>query len=340
MHKKITIKDIARLCGVSITTVSRVLNNKREGVGEETVERIRQVIGELKYQPNVVARSMITKRSNTIGLILPDIRNPFFSELARGVEDVCNRLGYGCFLCNTDGEIEKEDKYIQLLRGRVADGILFTTQNNVESNEAFLEFQSSGFPFCFIERYIDEMPDVPGVYFDNFNGAKLITEYLIDRGHRRIAFISGPLTTHNARQRRDGYLEALESRGIHADELLFVEGNYRYDGGYQAVSLLTGERKMDYTAIFASNDLMALGALQNLEERGYRIPDDISLAGFDHIAFPPVLRPTITTVEIPAYEFGVSSATLLFSLMKGERPEQTKIVFTPKLVEKGSVRSL
>ncbi len=340
MEKKATIKDIARLAGVSITTVSRVINNKREGVGEETVERIRRIIGELGYEPNVVARSMITKRSHTIGLVLPDIRNPFFSELARGVEDVCNKYSFGCFLCNTDGDAQKEQEYIQLLKGRVADGILFTTQNTSEYNEVFKSFSKAGYPFCFIERYIDEMPDVPGVYFDNFSGARLLTDYLLDRGHRRIAFISGPLATHNARQRKDGFLAALRERGIDPDERMILEGNYKYDGGYGGVDELLNVRKADFTALFASNDLMALGALHKLQERGFDVPKDVSIAGFDHIVFPPVLRPSITTVEIPAYALGTSSAELLFSLMRGETPAERKITFAPKLVDQGSVAAV
>jgi LacI family transcriptional regulator len=340
MDQNVTIKDIARLAGVSITTVSRVINNKQEGVGEETVKRIRKIIEELNYQPNVVARSMITKRSHTIGLILPDIRNPFFSDLAKGVEDVCNKYAFGCFLCNTDGEQAKEDKYVQLLKGRVADGILFTTQNIEESNEVFLEFQRTGFPFCFIERYIDDMPDVPGVYFDNFNGAMLLTEHLLDLGHRKIAFITGPLATHNARQRRDGYLAALKDRGIAGDEALIVQGNYKFDGGYAGVSELMDIRGKSFTALFASNDLMALGALQNLESRGLKVPDDISVAGIDHIVYPPVLKPTVTTIEIPAYRMGVAAAELLFSFMQKKPVEEKKIMFAPQLFDQGSVRDL
>ncbi len=340
MEKKITIKDIARMCGVSITTVSRVINNKPEGVGEQTIARIREAIKETNYQPNSMARSMITKKSHTIGLVLPDVRNPFFSELARGVEDVSNKYSFGCFLCNTDGSVDKENEYIDLLRGRIADGILFTTQNNNEFNKAFFDFQRSAYPFCFIERYIDKMPDIPGVYFDNFAGARKMGDFLLDRGHRKIAFISGPLSTHNARQRRDGYIAALSDRGLDLDESLFVEGNYKYDGGYQAVTELLDRRNAEFTAVFAANDLMALGAYKNLEERGFGVPQDVSIAGFDNISFPPVLRPTITTIEIPAYELGVKSAEILFALIRGAAPTESRYLFSPVLRDKGSIRAI
>lgn len=337
MAKNVTIKDIARLCRVSIATVSRVINNKPEGVGENTIERIRTVIHDMDYHPNSIARSMITKRSHTIGLVIPDVRNPFFSELARGVEDVCNARSFGCFLCNTDGSIEKENEYIRLLRGRVADGVLFTTQNNVEFNEVFFAFQKAHYPFCLIERYINEMPNVPGVYFDNLKGAYEMTEFILSKGHRKVAFISGPLSTHNARLRREGYLQAMKQHGLEIDEGLIVEGNYRYSGGYAAAEKLVAGKQPNFTALFASNDLMGLGAYKYLEEQGYRVPQDISIGGFDNIAYPPVLKPTLTTIEIPAYELGKRAAEMLFLLMKGEELSELKHVFTPVLRDKGSV---
>ena len=337
MAKTVTIKDIARLCDVSIATVSRVLNNKPEGVGEKTVERIRQMIRTMDYQPSSIARSMITKRSHTIGLIIPDVRNPFFSELARGVEDVCNARSFGCFLCNTDGSIDKENEYIRLLRGRVVDGVLFTTQNNVEFNEVFFDFQKTHYPFCLIERYINELPNVPGVYFDNLQGAYEMTKFILDKGHRKVAFISGPLSTNNARLRRDGFLQALKEYGVEPDEALMIEGNYRYSGGYAAAQKLLSGGKPSFTALFAANDLMAFGAYKLLEEQGYAIPRDISIAGFDNIAYPPVLKPTLTTIEIPAYELGKRAAEMLFQLIKGEKLAELKHVFPSVLKDNGSV---
>jgi LacI family transcriptional regulator len=337
MKQSMTIKDIAKLCGVSIATVSRVINDKSEGVSEKTILRIRKVIEDMDYHPNSVARSMVTKRSHTIGLVIPDVRNPFFSELARGVEDVCNGNSYGCFLCNTDGSMEKEKEYIRLLRGRVADGVLFTTQNDQEFNEVFLDFQRRKFPFCFIERYVDELPGVPGVYFDNRKGAEDLTDFIISKGHERIAFISGPLATHNARQRKEGFIAAMRRRGLEVDESLIVEGNYKFNGGYEAAARLLSAGEPRFTALLASNDLMALGAYQCLEERGFPVPGRISIAGFDNISYPPVLRPLITTIEIPAYELGKCAAEMLFTLMKGEKLEIPRRVFEPALRDKGSV---
>jgi len=337
MAKSVTIKDIANLCEVSIATVSRVINDNPKGVGEKTILRIRKVIEEMDYHPNSVARSMVTKESRTIGLVIPDVRNPFFSELARGVEDICNENSYGCFLCNTDSKPEKENEYIRLLRGRVVDGLLFSTQNNVEFNPAFLDLRRKKFPFCFIERYVDEMPDIPGVYFDNRQGAEDLTDFMIQKGHKRIAYISGPLLTRNSRMRQEGFIAAMHRHDLEIDESLIVEGNYRFNGGYDAVKRLLAGGKPRFTGLIAGNDLMALGAFQGLTELGYNVPDLISIAGFDNISYPPVLRPLITTIEIPAYELGKSAAEKLFKLLKGEELENPRRVFAPVLRDKGSV---
>lgn len=337
MANAVTIKDIASHCGVSIATVSRVLNNSPRGVSAKTVERIRKVIAELDYRPNTLARSMITKITHTIGLVIPDVRNPFFSELVRGVEDVCNENGYSCFLCNTDGRINKENEYIGVLRDRVVDGLIFTTQNDVEFNPAFLDFKKRHIPFCFIERYVDELPDTPGVFFDNEGGATELTQFIIDKGHRRIAYISGPLATRNAIMRKNGYLAALRRNGLDVDESLIVEGNYRFDGGHAAIERLLAGGQPRFTAVMAGNDLMALGAYQGLTERGLRVPEQISIAGFDNIAFPAVLRPLITTVEIPGYELGKCGTEMLIKLMRGEQPPLPRRTFAPALRDKGSV---
>ena len=178
---KVTIKDIARLCDVSVTTVSRVINHKTDNIGAKTVERIEKKISELSYTPNTVARSMITGKSHTVGLVIPDVRNPFFSELARGVEDYMNEKQYGVFLCNTDSSLDKEKQYIDLLKGRVSDGMLFTTQNKYEFSHYFNELIHNKYPIVLIERYLEGVEKFPGVYFDNRGGAKKICDFIISK---------------------------------------------------------------------------------------------------------------------------------------------------------------
>lgn len=337
---KVTIKDIARLCDVSVTTVSRVINNKTESIGKETVLRIQRKIDELGYTPNSVARSMITGRSHTVGLVIPDIRNPFFSELARGVEDYMHERQYGVFLCNTDSSMDKEKQYIDLLKGRFSDGMLFTTQNNYELSEYFSELMNNKYPIVLIERYIEGVKNIPGIYLDNQGGARKICDLIIQKGHRKIACITGPLQTTNARKRLEGYRQSLSEAGIKIDPALVVEGDYRYSGGYHRMLELLGDHKHEFTAVFACNDMMAYGAYKALEEKGLRVPEDLSLAGFDNITYPDVFKPKITTVELPAYEMGQKAAHMLMKQMCKEKLEPLTYEYTLDVVDKGSVKSL
>lgn len=339
---KVTIKDIARLCDVSVTTVSRVINNKTDNIGAKTVERVEKKIIELDYTPSTVARSMVTGRSHTVGLVIPDVRNPFFSELARGVEDYMNEHQYGVFLCNTDSSLEKEKQYIDLLKGRVSDGMLFTTQNRFEFSHYFIELIQNKYPIVLIERYLEGVEKFPGVYFDNRGGAKKICDFIISKGHRHIACITGPLETTNAKMRLDGYLDALKEAGIPYDETLVVNGTYRYHSGYECMKNIlerNGRRSEGekITAIFASNDMMAYGAYKALEEAGLEVPSDISLAGFDNIKFPDVFRPKLTTVELPAYDMGKRAAAMLMKLMRKEKLEEVTYEYPLEVVDKGSV---
>ncbi|MDY0288916.1 MAG: LacI family DNA-binding transcriptional regulator [Sphaerochaeta sp.] len=339
---KVTIKDIARLCDVSVTTVSRVINHKTDNIGAKTVERIEKKIAELGYTPSNVARSMITGRSHTVGLIIPDVRNPFFSELARGVEDYMNEHQYGVFLCNTDSSLEKEKQYIDLLKGRVSDGMLFTTQNRFEFSHYFHELIQNEYPIVLIERYLEGVDTFPGVYFDNRGGAKKICDFIISKGHKNIACITGPLETTNAKMRLDGYLDALKEAAIPYDESLVIHGTYRYQSGYDCMKTLLeqnerrGEDKK-ITAIFASNDMMAYGAYKVLEEAGLVVPRDISIAGFDNIKFPDIFKPKLTTVELPAYDMGKRAAEMLIRLMRKEELEEVTYEYPLEVVDKGSV---
>jgi LacI family transcriptional regulator len=342
---KVTIKDIARLCDVSVTTVSRVLNHKTDNIGVKTVERIEKKISELGYTPNSVARSMITGKSHTVGLVIPDVKNPFFSELARGVEDYMNEKQYGVFLCNTDSSLDKEKQYIDLLKGRVSDGMLFTTQNKYEFSHYFNELIHNKYPIVLIERYLEGVEKFPGVYFDNRGGAKKICDFIISKGHRRIACITGPLETTNAKMRLDGYLDALKAAGIAYDETLVVNGNYRYHGGYDCMETILERNEArsedeKITAVFACNDMMAYGAYKALEESGLEVPRDISLAGFDNIKFPDVFKPKLTTVELPAYDMGKRAAEMLMKLMRKEKLEEVTYEYPLEVVDKGSVGTL
>lgn len=334
---KTTIKDIARLCDVSITTVSRVLNNKTESIGAQTVKKVQQKIDELGFRPNLIARSMITRQSHTVGLVIPDIRNPFFSEFARGVEDHMNNQGYGVFLCNTDSSLEKENQYLDLLQGKLTDGIIFTTQNKLETSKYFGDFIKNQFPIVLMERYLEGNADIPGIYVDNKGGAADLCRFIISRGHQNIACITGPLQTTNARLRLEGYKEALLEAGIKINEQIIIEGNYRYGSGRDGMKNLLDNNKSKFTAVFACNDMMAFGAYETLEEYGLKVPDDISLAGFDNIPFPKVFKPQITTVNLPAYNMGEKSAEMLMKIIRKEKLNDISFQYSLDIIDKGSV---
>lgn len=336
----VTIKDIARMCDVSVTTVSRVLNNKTETIGKDTVIRIREKIEEIGYRPNSVARSMITGISHTIGLVIPDVRNPFFSELARGVEDYMNDREYGVFLCNTDSSLEKEKQYIDLLKGKFTDGIIFTTQNKNEHSQYFGSFLHHSYPVVLIERYMAESEKIPSIFVDNRGGAEKLCDFIVSKGHRKIACITGPLETTNARLRLEGYKDSLRKNGIEFDEKLLAEGSYRYGSGYKAMKELLERAGGAFTAVFACNDMMAYGACKALEEEGLSVPGEMSLAGFDNIKFPDVLRPRLTSVELPAYEMGRKAAEMLFGVMKKQDIGSFRYEYSLEVVDKGSVVEL
>lgn len=330
-----TIKDIARMANVSITTVSRVINKKTDGVSDETRERILKVMKDLNYQPNRIARGLVTKRTNTLGLILPDIANPFFPEIARGVEDTANIYGYNVILCNTDDRPDKEELYINVLREKCVDGVIFTSGINPVS-EHIKQLMDCKMPFVLLDRYMD-IDSLPGVYSDGYDGMYQITRYLLEMGHRNIAFIAGPVHSTTAKHRYDGFKAAVGECGFSVDDALVEEGNYKISGGKEAMTRLIGKGK-SFTAVVCANDLMAVGAMEVLRENGYRIPEDISITGFDDIQLSGLIEPKLTTVAQPCYEMGAMATRMLIKLIEGQAMDEREIKLKPKLVIRNSVK--
>ncbi|HEY8362023.1 MAG TPA: LacI family DNA-binding transcriptional regulator [Tissierellaceae bacterium] len=331
----VTIKDIAKLANVSIATVSRVINNKPGGVSEETRKRILELVKELGYQPNAIARSLVTKKTKTIGLIIPDISNPFFPDIARGVEDGAYMYGYNVFLCNTDDNLAKESEYINALKEKYVDGIIFTS-SSIPKHEHMVALIKSGIPVVIIDRRID-FEDVYGVFVDNYEGGYIATKYLIDLGHRRIACIAGPLHTTTAKDRLEGYKKALMESGISIEEELIFEGDYKINSG-----IVGAEKVLQHkiTAIFACNDLMAYGAYKTIKSLGYKIPDDVSVIGFDDIQLSQILEPQLTTIKQPAYDMGLTAASMLIKLVEGQKLNKRVINFKPRLIIRRSTKSI
>ncbi|WP_428770534.1 LacI family DNA-binding transcriptional regulator [Treponema sp. HNW] len=337
--EKVTIKDIARMCNVSIATVSRALNNSNKGVGQKTKDHILTVIKELNYSPSGIARGMVNGNTGLIGLVLPDIRNPFFAELARGVEDYCTKTHYNCLLCNTDSKPEKEQAYISFFQKRMVSGVIFTAQNSKVRNENLYGFKKSHIPFCLVEYYCNALSDVPAVYFKNKKGARLIVELLIKNNHKNIAFIGGPSSTQNAIDRFEGYKEALAFHNIPFNKKLTIAADYSYVGGYNAIKALFA-RNISFTAVFTANDLMGYGAMEYIHKKGKKIPDDYSLVGFDNISFPAVFQPVITSVEIPAYRFGKLAAKKVIHCIEKKEVIPLIDVIEPVIVDKGSIKKI
>ncbi|KNF09745.1 ribose operon repressor [Gottschalkia purinilytica] len=332
----VTIKDIAKLANVSTTTVSRVINNKYEGVGEETRKRILDLVKELGYQPNALARSLVTKRTSSIGLIIPDIINPFFPDLARGVEDIASKEGYSVILCNTDDDPDKEKKYISLLNEKRVDGIIFTGAST-HSHEHILELIKSGVPVILMDRRID-YENTFGVFIENFKGGYDATNYLISLGHKKIGCITGPLNTKESEERFNGYKKALKEAGIDFNEDLVIESNYKITGGADAATELL--EKQNVTAIFAFNDMMAYGVYKAAKLLGLKIPDDISVIGFDDVQISQILEPELTTVKQPIYDMGAESAKMLITRIKGKKIKKKIIKFKTELIIRESTKDV
>lgn len=336
--KRVTIKDIAKACGVSTTTVSRVLNNKVGCCSPETEKRILSVVAETNFRPNPAARAMVTKKTNIIGVILPDIYNYYFQDLFKGAEDYLSKNGYRLILCNTDGEQKKEREFLVSLSQGMVDGIIVTTSNRSENNEVILELSAKGMPIVTVERYGRDLEDIPKVCFDNKNAMVQAVEMLYDNGHTKIAFLRGPLEAYNARLRYEGYQEGLKKVGLTLDEALVAQGNYKMDSGEKAVQMLL--RKAEFTAIIASNDLMALGACKAIRKAGKSVPNDISVIGFDGTLLAEMHQPPLATVVLHGYDMGSTSAKNLLHIINEKGGVEKSIMFEPELWLGKSIRNL
>jgi LacI family transcriptional regulator len=326
------MRDVAERASVSVTTVSHVINETRP-VSDELRERVLAAMDELGYQPNRLARSLRRGHTHTIGMIVPDSTNPFFAEVARGVEDTSFEQGYSVILCNSDGNLDKEVFYTNVLAERRVDGILFVAAGI--STEQIRDLQARRMPVVVVDR---EIPDVAvdSVLTDNARGGELATRYLMDLGHRCIGCIAGPSDVTPSAERVTGYRQALDESGIPVDEALIVKGDFQYESGYQAARQLLS---MDDppTAIFACNDLMAVGAISAAAEMGRRVPADLSVIGFDDVGLASFANPPLTTVVQPKYEMGVIAATMLLERMhEPEIPPRRRMLDTSLLVRRST----
>lgn len=327
-----TIRDVASHAGVSIATVSRVVNNSAHKVHSATRRRVLRSVGRLGYRPNAVARGLRRGTTHSIALIVPDITNPFYPAIARGVEDAARRHGFAVVLGNTDGDPQRERAYLDILRARWVDGVLFA---GVGGDGADLRaLMAQGVPAVVIARDVGG-GQIDTVLADGFAGMRLGAVHLLRLGHRRIAFIGGPRDLPVARERLRGYRRALRDFAVGACPSLIVSGDFRVDGGRAAMKRLLA-RGQAFTAVVAANDLMAIGAMEVLKAARRRIPQDVAVVGFDDIPFAAYVDPPLTTVVQPTYRLGALAVERLLSLIRGDSGGPRRIVLQPQLVVRRS----
>lgn len=330
---EVTIKDIAKRIGVSYATVSRALND-RPGVRASLKDRIMNEARKMGYQPNAVARGLIMKKTDTIGLVIPDITNPFFPEVARGVEDAASDLGYNLFLCNTNWSAEKEKTYLRVLQEKRADGIIITPVSDDDESV----FDQVSIPLVFVSR-LPANSSNSYVTIDNVRGGFLATKHLIEGGYRRIAFVGGNAEVHVNAERLEGYRSALARYHYRLDDNLVVSGSFKTESGYAlAQTLLALPDPPD--AVFAANDVIALGVLQYVSEAGLRVPEDFGIIGFDDIPFVSYPQIRLTTVSQPKYEMGRTAAEICIARVDGGRDKEVRTILEPELVIRSTTRKL
>ena len=326
-----TIKDVARYVGVSTATVSHVINNTRF-VSEELRQKVLHAIQELNYHPNAIARSLVSKRTNTIGIIVSEIMNPFYTAVVRGVEDVTYRNGYNVILCNTDEDTEKERLYVKVLMEKRLDGLILASAFQEEAHPLLSQLMS--IPLVSIVRKIkDHTTDA--VVGDNAGGAYKAVQHLIESGHRRIGIISGPSGLSSGLERLQGSLKALSDYDVRADSSLIKFGDFKRESGYHLTKEIF-QGNDPPTALFVTNNQMTLGALMALGEMKKRMPGEISLISFDDPGWYSFLDPPMTTVEHSPYLMGKTAGEMLLQRIKKKRKKPKTIVIPSNLVVRGS----
>jgi LacI family transcriptional regulator len=333
-----SITDVAKHAHVSTTTVSRVLNNSSHPVNSITRERVLDAIKELNFMPNQLARALANEKTHLIGVIVGDGSDPYFANIVRGISDTAQENGYLTIICNTERLPQVELSFLGLLRDYSADGIIFAgggltdSKYQKELSDIVDYLQANKVPVVALSH---QYLSVPQVKINDTLAAKEMTDYLVGLGHRRIGFITGPYNLITSHLRLDGYKQALEQAGIIFDQDIVIEGEFTYESGKQAGSVLMSNPNPP-TAIFGSNDQEALGCLFQLRTLGYHVPEQVSVVGFDDIEATQYVFPALTTVHVPMQTIGVIGVHQVLKALEQTEPiEQTNYV-THQLVIRGS----
>lgn len=332
---RITMDEIAKLAGVSKATVSRVLNDSECGVGEQTRVRVKKIAEELGYSVEQTEKKKNVSFTRYIALILPDITNPFFADLAKSVEQSLRRKGYSLVLANTDFSEDNEAAQIREMMVKRLEGILLVP-SGIRAREEHDLPRRYQIPMVLVDRKLEGISDIPGVYSNNEYASVISCEHLIRKGARDIVFISGPLNVSTSIERFEGYKAVLAQHSIPFRPEMCRHGSYTVESGYNAVLEL--ERSgISYSAILAANDLMALGALKAVREFGYRVPEDVQIIGFDNIEFSQYCEPSLSTMQQPTFDMGAKAVELLTGIIEKRDPVQPERLI-PKLLMRKTTR--
>lgn len=324
-----TIKRIAELANVSNATVSKIINGKDQYISEPTRQRVLEIVAREGYIPNGIAKSLRVKNTKTLGLIIPDVMNLFFAELARGIEDAAEKKGYSLILCNSDNSEIKEEKYLNILQEKKVDGIILTA-SYADSNKSI---ERCNIPIVLVDRNIDIDKKVGRITVDNEKGAYMATVYLIEKGCRNIGFISADTKYKPSAERLRGYERALKEFNIELNKDITYFKSFQVGTGYEGTLTILKTGIID--SIFCANDLIAIGAIKALRENNIKIPDEIKIIGFDDIIISEYLDPPLTTVRQPIYDLGQNAIDILINLIENKDKDIT-IVLDPILIERGS----
>ncbi|MEJ1128583.1 LacI family DNA-binding transcriptional regulator [Variovorax sp. CCNWLW225] len=324
-----TIKDVALRAGVSVTTVSHVVNDTRH-VSAKGRERVEQAIRELGYVPNAMARSLKSNTTSTLGMLIPNSSNPYFAEIVRIVEDRCFGAGYTLVLCNTDDEPRRQSVYLQVLAERRIDGLIVVSTGAGDDDSLVTQLHGLRIPTVLVDREIAD-PACDLVETAHMQGGLLAVRHLLSLGHKRIACIGGPVGVMPSEQRIEGWRMALAEAGAapNADALLW-RGGFTSQGGYEAMHAILRTEHAP-SAVFVCNDLMAIGALRAAHESGVHVPDDLSIVGFDDIELSAYTSPPLTTVAQPKERIGALAVDMLLERVGGKRRDARKVVLQPEL---------
>ena len=331
----VTIKDIARKVGVSIATVSMVINNKDSRISDRTKRKINDAVKELNYHPNLAARSLMTSETKTVGLIIPDVSNPFFADYSKNLDSRLSQQQYSLFLCNSNNNMEKEENYLSELINRNVDALVISSVNIEELSGTEL-FREVKIPILLFDRKLNSS-NINTISIDNFHGGYLAARELVQNHHTDICCISGSFRLDNIRARFEGFRQYLAESGLSFDGESLFEGELTLEHGYRsAKEIVRRKNEKNYTAIFCTNDLIALGVYKAFREEGVRIPEDVSIVGFDNVEFTDYLSPPLTTVAQPVRELGEKSADIVVSLLSGNRVNEP-LCLPVALVRRASV---